>query len=151
MNVDNDSKLGVIYLFFFFGVMFSRPPLDLKREFKKRWRLLQRKRELCDFSMLVKLYKIGEVRIRLFGTSVFCAKAENERFTVLSSESQVRKFHDFIWQTTSTNCTKKRVCTCCTIMFLNSTNQIIDLWCCRSRSRGCFLNSVILVISDRSN
>ena len=37
------------------------------------------------------------------------------------------------------------------IIFLNSTNQIIDLWCCRNRSRPRFLNSLILLISDRSN
>ena len=46
--------------------------------------------------MLVKLDKIDEVHIRLFGTSGFHAKAENERFSALSSQSQVRKFHDFI-------------------------------------------------------
>ena len=58
MTVDNDSK---------FGVMFSRTPLDFKREYKKPLGLLQWKRhfklELCDYSMLVKLYKIGEVHI----------------------------------------------------------------------------------------
>ena len=29
-------------------------------------------------------------------------------------------------------------------IFLNSTNQIIDLWCCRSRSRRRFWNSLLL-------
>ena len=51
--------------------------------------------ERCDYSMLVKLYKIDEVHIHLFGTSSFPAKAENDRFSALSSEPQVRKFHDF--------------------------------------------------------
>ena len=34
--------------------------------------------------------------------------------------------------------------TSCTIYILNSTNQIIDLWCCRSRSRRRFSNSLLL-------
>ena len=33
--------------------------------------------------------------------------------------------------------------TCCTIIFLNSTNQIIDLWRCRCRSRHRFLNTAL--------
>ena len=33
--------------------------------------------------------------------------------------------------------------TCCTIIVLNSTNQIIDLRRCLCRSRRCFLNTAL--------
>ena len=39
----------------------------------------------CDYSMLVTLYKIGEVHFCLLGTNGYHLKAKNERFTALSS------------------------------------------------------------------
>ena len=49
-----------------------------QREFKNLQRQLQRKRhikiELCDYSMLITLYKIGEVHFRLLGMNVFHVK-----------------------------------------------------------------------------
>ena len=42
---------------------------------------------------------------------------------------------------------QKRAARACTVIFLNSTNQIINLWFCRSRSRRHFLNS--LTSNDR--
>ena len=57
-------------------------------EFKKLRRLLQRKRHIkilssvfCDYSMLVTLYKIGELHLLLLGTKGFHTKAKNKRFT----------------------------------------------------------------------
>ena len=69
-------------------------------EFKKLRLLLQRKGhlkiKLCvrlnvlRFSMVVRLYKIGEVYFRVLGTNGFHVKAENERFIpALSSEPQI--------------------------------------------------------------
>ena len=80
--------------------------VSISKEFKK---LLQRKRhfkvELCvrlsvlrlfDYSVLVKLYKIGEVHFRLFDMNGFYVKAENERFTAASSRChQNLKYENF--------------------------------------------------------
>ena len=59
------------------------------REIKKVRQQLQRKRhikiELCNYSMLMTLYKIGEVHFRLLGTSGFHVKAKSERFSATSS------------------------------------------------------------------
>ena len=68
---------------------------NINREFKKLRRQLQRKRDLkielcvklevfCDHSILVTLYKIGEVHFRLLGTNGFHVKAKSERFTSAS-------------------------------------------------------------------
>ena len=38
----------------------------------------------CDYSMLITLYKIGELHFRLLGTNGFLVKAKNERFTAAS-------------------------------------------------------------------
>ena len=59
------------------------------REFKKLRQRLQRKHhikiELCNYSMLMTLYKIGEVHFRLLGTNGFHVKAKSERFSATSS------------------------------------------------------------------
>ena len=64
--------------------------------------------ELCVrlrvYSMLVTLYKIGEVHFCLLGTNGFHAKAKNERFTAASSHCrQNLKNENFtsvvLWQT----------------------------------------------------
>ena len=39
---------------------------------------------------------------------------------------------------------QKACCTCSTIIFLHSTNQIIDLWRCRWRCRRQILNSLLI-------
>ena len=51
----------------------------------------------CDYSMLVTLYKIGElVLFCLFGTNGFHVKAENERFTAAGSRChQKLKYENF--------------------------------------------------------
>ena len=59
------------------------------REFKKLRQQLQRKHhikiELCNYSMLMTLYKIGEVHFRLLGTNGYHVKAKSERFSATSS------------------------------------------------------------------
>ena len=85
--------------------------------------------------MLITLYKIGEVHFRLLGTSDFHVKANNERITqrarvvVTTSNMKIsrRRLADYV----KTLHQKA----CCTIIFLHSTNQIIDLQC-RSKGRG---------------
>ena len=70
----------------------------------------------CDYSKLVMLYKVGVVYFRLLGTNGFHVKAENEWFTVggftLWSEPQIRQKIARTWNA---------------IVFLHSTNQMIDL------------------------
>jgi len=96
------------------------------------------------YSMLITLYKIIEVHFRLLGThgfqdrewKIFCYEL------ALSSEPQIWKFHVVVWQTTSKHRSKKASRTCSTIVFLHSTNQIIDLWPCRWCCRRQILNSL---------
>ena len=77
-------------------------------------------------------YKIGEPHFRLLGTNGFHVKAENERFTASSSRCrQNLKYEHF---TSSFGRLHQKACrTRSTIIFLHSTNQIIDLcrWRCR--------------------
>ena len=50
----------------------------------------------CDYSMLIMLYKIGELLFRLLGTNGFHVKAKNERFTATSSRCrQNLKYENF--------------------------------------------------------
>ena len=50
----------------------------------------------CDYSMLVRLYKIGGVHFCLLGTNGFHVKAKNERFTAASSRCrQNLKYENF--------------------------------------------------------
>ena len=96
--------------------------------------------------MLVKLYKIGEVRFRLFYSNVFHVKAKNERFTAAGSHChQNLKFRNFksSFGRLLQQVAPKSVPHVLHDYFLNSTNQIIDLWCCRSRSRRSFLNPLV--------
>jgi len=54
---------------------------------------------ICDYSMLITLYKIGELHFRLLGTNGFHLKAKNESCELaLPSEPQIWKFHVFFWQ-----------------------------------------------------
>ena len=66
----------------------------------------------CDDSMLVPVYKIGEVHFPLLGTNGFHAKAKNERFTATGSccrqnlqnrNISRRRLQDYV-----KHCTKKR-------------------------------------------
>ena len=50
----------------------------------------------CDYSLLVTLYKIGEVHFRFLGTDGFHVKAKKEKFTGASSRCrQNLKFENF--------------------------------------------------------
>ena len=81
--------------------------------------------------MLVRLYKIGEVHFRLLGTNVFHLKLKNEGFTAASSRCRQKlKYENFTssFGRLRQNIASKSVRV---IIFLHSTNQIIDLWRCR--------------------
>ena len=85
----------------------------------------------CDYSMLVILYKIGGVHFRLLGTNGFHVKLKNERFTAASSRCrQNLKYENFtslLGRLRQNNAPKSVL----HVIFLRSTNQIIDLWRCR--------------------
>ena len=50
----------------------------------------------CDYSMLITLYKIGELHFRLLGKNGFHIKAKSERFTTASSRCcQNLKYENF--------------------------------------------------------
>ena len=88
----------------------------------------------CDYSMLVTLYKISGVRFRLLGTSGFRAKARYQRFTAASSRCLQNLEHENFTSSLGRlreNIAQKACRTCSTIIFLDSTNQTIDLWRCR--------------------
>ena len=127
----------------------------LNREFKKLQRQLQRKRhikiELCVKLSLLQLFHVDHVvqnrrsALSLAWYEWFSCKGKERKIycceLALSSEPQMWKFHVAVWQTTSKHRTKMRPRTCSTIIFLHSTNEIIDLWrwrCCRQ-----ILNSLI--------
>ena len=93
--------------------------------------------------MLVTLYKIGEVYFRLLPTNGFHVKAENERFDCCGfALSSGRTSNMKISRRRLTNYAKnphQKACrTCSKIIFPHSTNEIIDLLCCRCRSRHRF-------------
>ena len=80
--------------------------------------------------MLDTLYKISEVYFPLLGTNGFHVKASNESRIyccehALSSESQIRKFHAVVWQTTSKICTKKRAAHAARLFFLIQSIKLI--------------------------
>ena len=90
--------------------------------------------------MLLTLYKIGGVHFRFFGAKDFHVKAKNERFTAASSRCGHnvnikilrRLLADYVKRLYHKACR-----TCSTIIFLHSTNQIIDLWWrCRRQILG---------------
>ena len=107
------------------------------REFKKLRRLLQRKRHmkigLCISLSVSRLFQVDhviqnrriEVRFRCLGTNGFHAKEKNERFTAASGSRCRQNL-----KTERKNFTSS-FCTCSTIIFPHSTNQITDLWRCR--------------------
>ena len=80
-------------------------------------------KNFCDYSTLITLNKIGELHFRLLGTIGFHVKAKSERFTAASSR---RRLADYVKHLHQKGCR-----TSSTIIFLHSTNQIIDLWRCR--------------------
>ena len=88
--------------------------------------------------MLVTLYKIGGVNFRLLGTNDFHVKAKNERFNAAGS-LVVRTSNMKISRRCLADYVKKwHQKACSTIIFPYSSNEIIDLWPCRSRYRRCF-------------
>ena len=76
----------------------------------------------CDDSMLVPVYKIGEVHFPLLGTNGFHAKAKNERFTATGSccrqnlqnrNISRRRLPDYV-----KHCTKRRAARAARLFFL---------------------------------
>ena len=97
--------------------------------------------------MLITLYKIGEVHSRLLGTNGFHAKAKDKRFTAAGSRCcQNLKNENFTssFGRLRQKLHQKPCCTCSTIIFAHSTNQIIHLWRCGCRCSCHFLNSLLL-------
>ena len=88
---------------------------------------------LCDDSLLVNLYIIGEVYLRLLGTEGFYVKVENENLLLrarvvvktLKTENSTSSFGRLRQKLHQKACR-----TCSTIIFPHSTNHIIDLWRC---------------------
>ena len=107
----------------------------------------------CDYLLLVTLYKIGEVYFRFLCTSDFHVKTKNERFAAGGRRCrQILKYEIFASSFGRLRQKKKKMqekaCrTCSKVIFLHSTNQIINLWRCRWRCccRRHFLNSLIKV------
>ena len=119
-------------------------------------RQLQRKRHFktkickgslfCYNSMLAALYElISELFFYLTGSKGFRAEMERSavRGLTLPSEAQIWTLHVVLsWQTTSQKCTSVRVARAARLFFLfHSTNQVVDLWCSRCRSRPRVLNA----------
>ena len=101
----------------------------------------------CDYSMLVKLYKIGEVALWLAWHKWFSCRGKELKIygcrLALSSAPQKWKFHVVVWQTTSNNYTKKACRLCSTIIFTHLIDTIAwvrknnqSMWHCH------FLNSL---------
>ena len=101
------------------------------REFKKLRRLLQRKRhikiELCVTLSVKRLFQVGHV-------------VQTRRSVVsLALTDHIKKLHQKGRCTCSTiifpHSTNQMRCTCSTIIFPHSTNQVIGLWRCRCFGR----------------
>ena len=91
----------------------------------------------CDHSKLFTLYKVAEVHSRLLGTNGFHAKARNKGFTAAGSCCrQNLKYENF----RSPFGRLRQKIALKSVIFPHSTNQIVDLWCCRCRCN--FLNSL---------
>ena len=129
------------------------------REFKKLRRQLQRKRHFkIELYVKLSLFWLFHVDHVVQNRQTALSPAWYEWFSckgkewkiyccelVLSSEPQIWKFQVVVWQTTSKY--KKACRTCSTIIFLHSTNQIIDLWRCRWRCRHQILNSLLSALN----
>ena len=88
----------------------------------------------CDYSMLVTFYKIGGVHFRLLGTNGFHVKAKKKGLllrarVVVNGTSNMKisrsRLPDYVKRL------HQKACCTSAIIFLHSTNQIIDLWRCR--------------------
>ena len=106
--------------------------------------------------MSVTLYKIGGVHFRLLGTNGFHVKAKKERFTAASSRCRQNiKYENFTlsFRRLRQNIAPKACCTCSTISFLRSTNEVIvNFWRCRCRwrrpvGRGVLSAEWVMIIS----
>ena len=92
------------------------------------------------------------MRFRLLGTDGFHVKAKNERsllrarVVVRTSNMKIssRRLADYVKTMHQKACRTRS-----TIIFLHSTNQIIDLWRCRRRCRHQILNSPMKVSRRR--
>ena len=109
--------------------------------------------ELCVKSSLLRLFHVNHVvQNRQSALSPAChkcgfhVKAKNERFTAASFRCRQKlkvktsrcRLADYVKTSHQKACR-----TCSTIIFLHSTNQIIDLWRCRWRCRRQILNSLL--------
>ena len=127
------------------------------KEFKKLRRQVQGKRhikiELCAKLSLLRLFHVDHV-VQNRRSALSLAWHEwfhNERFTTASSRCRHNlKYENFTssFARLRQNIAPKACCTCSTIIFLHSTNQIIDLWRCRWRCRRQILNSLMSVYYD---
>ena len=100
--------------------------------FKKLRRLLQRKRHikivLCVRLSVMRLFQVGHVVqtrrsvLSLASHEWFLRRGKEWKifclWLALSSELQIWKFHVVVWQTTTTNCTKKRAARAARLFFL---------------------------------
>ena len=92
-------------------------------------------------------YKIGEVHFRLLSTNGFSYEGKQRQIYccwLSSSQSQIwlkisrRRLADYVKKLC------QKACPACSMIFSpRSTNQIIDLWCCRCRCRPHFLNFLV--------
>ena len=104
------------------------------RESKKLRRQMQRnhhiKIELCAKLSVLQLFRAERMKDLLL----------RARVVVRTSNMKIsrRRLADFVKTLHQKACR-----TCSTIIFFNSTNQIIDLWSCRSRYRRQMLNSLL--------
>ena len=136
------------------GLIIQLPPPTI-REFKKLRRQLQRKRhikiELCVKLSLLRLFHVDYVvqnrrtALSLAWYEWFSCKGKEWKIYccefALSSEPQIWNFTSSFHYVKTLH--QKACRTCSTIIFLHSTNQIIDLWRCRWRCRRQILNSLL--------
>ena len=101
--------------------------------------------DFCDYSMLITLYKIGELHFHLLGTNGFHVKAKSERFTAASSCCVITSNMTISRRRLADYCDVKTLHqkACRTIIFLHPTNEIIDLLRCRWRCRRQILKSLL--------
>ena len=136
------------------------------RKFKKLRRLPRQNRrnqiQLCVKISVLRLFHVGYVvqnrwsALSLARHEWFSCREQEwlkdllvrARVVVRTSNTKIslRHFADYV-----KNLQQKACRTCSTIIFLHSTNKIIDFWCCRYSYRHHFLNSLIYNDNDDEN
>ena len=134
------------------------------REFKKARRQLQRKRrikiELCVKLSLLRLFHVDHVvQNRRTALSlawyewfsckgkewkIYCCEFALSSLRTSTMKISLRRLADYVKTLHQKACR-----TCSTIIFLHSTNQIIDLWRCRWHCRRQILNSLNYIATAR--